>query len=99
MSWLKNLLWILLAVFLAGMSALAFIDNPTPVSLRFLGLETPPVPVFWWLLGALIIGTVGGFVLCLGGFVRGKVTQRQLRRELDQNKQELHRIRTMSLHD
>ena len=96
---LKNLLWILLALLLAAMSALLLIDNPTPVSLRFLNFATPPVPVFWWLLATLIIGIAVGFALCFVGFVRGKVTERQLRRELDQNKQELHRIRTMSLHD
>ena len=99
MRWFKNLLVALAIIALVGVSALLLMDNSTPLSLRFLNVQTPAIPVFWWLLMALVIGVCLGAGLSAIGFIRIKFKERQLRRELDQNKEELHRIRTMTLHD
>ena len=99
MKWITNFLLFLLLVLLVLTAALLLIDNPTPIELHFLNLSTPAIPIFWWLLIALVCGIGVGFAIAFGGFVRGKFAERQLRRELNLNKEELHRIRTLSLHD
>ena len=79
---LKTLLTLLLAIFLVAISALLLADNATPVSLRLLNYETPPAPVFWWLLAALILGFLIGAAQCIGGHFRRNAVERKLRREL-----------------
>ena len=99
MKWVTNILLLLLAILCVGLGVLLRIDNPDLVSIRFLNFVSPAIPVFWWLLGSLLAGIGVGFAIAFLGFVRGKYTERQLRRELNLNKEELHRIRTLSLHD
>ena len=79
---LKTLLALLLAICLVAISALLLADNATPVSLRLLNHETPPAPVFWWLLAALILGFLIGAAQCIGGHFRRNAVERKLRREL-----------------
>lgn len=79
---LKTLVTLLVAICLVAVSALLLADNATPVSLRLLNYETPPAPVFWWLLAALILGFVAGTAQCIGGHFRHNATERKLRREL-----------------
>ncbi len=99
MKWVTNIVLLLLVIVFIGAGVLLRVDNPDPVSVRFLNFESPSIPVFWWLLGSLLAGVGVGFALAFVGFLRGKYTERQLRRELNLNKEELHRIRTLSLHD
>lgn len=82
---LKTLLWFFVAICLVAISALLLADNATPVSLRVLNYETPPVPVFWWLLAALILGFAGGAAQCIGGHFRHNAVERKLRRELNRS--------------
>ncbi len=79
---LKTLLWLFAAICLAAISALLLADNATPVSLRLLNYETPPVPVFWWLLATLILGFAVGAAQCIGGHFRRNAVERKLRRGL-----------------
>ena len=79
---LKTLLALVVAICLVGISALLLADNATPVSLRLLNYETPAVPVFWWLLAALIVGFLGGAAQCIGGHFRRNAVERKLRREM-----------------
>ena len=79
---LKTLLTLLLAICLVAISAMLLADNATPVSLRLLNYETPPAPVFWWLLAALILGFLIGAAQCIGGHFRHNAVERKLRREL-----------------
>lgn len=85
MKRLKTLLALIVAICLVGLSALLLADNATPVSLRLLNYETPPVPVFWWLLTALIVGFLAGAAQCIGGHFRRNAVERKLRRELGRN--------------
>lgn len=88
MKWLKRLVWLAAGIALAGFSALLLIDNATPVQLRLLAWETPPAPVFLWLLAAFAAGAVASF--CLGALtrLRHRATERRLRRELRANQSE-----------
>ena len=79
---LKSLLTLFAAICLAGISALLLADNATPVSLRLLHYETPEVPVFWWLLAALMLGFAAGAAQCIGGHFRRSAAERKLRRAL-----------------
>ena len=82
---LKTVLAIVLAICLMAISALLLADNATPVSLRLLNYETPPLPVFWWLLTALIVGFAAGTAQCIAGHFRRNAVERKLRRELGQS--------------
>lgn len=88
MKWLKRLAWLAAGIALAGFSALLLIDNATPVQLRLLAWETPPAPVFLWLLAAFAAGALASF--CLGALtrLRHRATERKLRRELRANQSE-----------
>lgn len=61
------------------------IDNAEPVTVRFLTFVSPAWPLFWWLLAAFLAGLATGLVCCSFGFVRGKLTERRLRRSLPEN--------------
>ena len=61
------------------------IDNAEPVTVRFLTFASPAWPLFWWLLAAFLLGLATGLVCCSLGFVRGKLTERRLRRSLPQD--------------
>lgn len=65
MKWLKRLLWSAAGLFLIALSALLVIDNATPVPLRLLDWETPPAPVFVWLLAAFATGMLASSALGL----------------------------------
>lgn len=82
---LKTLVWLFAGICLVAISALLLADNATPVSLKLLNYETPPVPVFWWLLAALVVGFAGGAAQCIGGHFRRNAVERKLRRELGRN--------------
>ena len=86
MRGLKTLLTLFVTICLAAISALLLADNATPVSLRLLNYETPPVPVFWWLLAALILGFAAGAAQCIGGHFRRNAVERKLRRELGRSR-------------
>ncbi len=83
MKRLKTCLALVAAICLVAVSALLLAENATPVSLRLLNYQTPPVPVFWWLLTALIVGFLAGAAQCIGGHFRRNAAERKLRRELD----------------
>ena len=85
MGRLKTLVWLFAGICLVAISALLLADNATPVSLKLLNYETPPVPVFWWLLAALVVGFAGGAAQCIGGHFRRNAVERKLRRELGRN--------------
>lgn len=82
---LKTLLTLFVAICLVAISALLLADNATPVSLKVLNYETPSVPVFWWLLAALILGFLGGATQCIVGHFRRNAVERKPRRELNRN--------------
>ena len=90
---LKLALWVVAGLALAALSAVLVMDNGMPVRLRLLAYETPPAPVFVWLFVTLGGGIVVGFALASVGLLKGRVAQRQLRRERDRSVRELDRLK------
>lgn len=82
MTRLRRILLGLLLLVVVALGLLAGVDNPTPVALRFLGLETPALPVFWWLHAAFAGGAFVGCGLCGAALGRAKLRERRLRRAL-----------------
>lgn len=80
-----------LAVVILG--GVLYVDNHMPIALRLLDRESPELPVFIWLYAAFATGATVGFALCFFGFVRGKLEQRRLKRELRDQGRELNRLR------
>ncbi len=88
----KAILLAVILVALALVGALLWLDNHTPVRLRFLNLESPELAVFWWLLVAFLGGVGVGFGLFSLGFVRGRLNERRLKRSLLERDRELDRL-------
>ena len=82
MKRLKTLIALILAICVVAISALLLADNATPVSLKVLHYETPSLPIFWWLLAALVVGFLGGAAQCIAAHFRRNAAERNLRREL-----------------
>ena len=81
------------ALVLVLVGAVLYVDNNTPVALRLLDRESPPLAVFVWLYLAFGCGAAAGFALCFFGFVRGKLEVRRLKRSLRDQEHELNRLR------
>jgi uncharacterized integral membrane protein len=98
---LANLLsgLILVLVFLAAITFSYF--NTTPVSLKFGNLVLAAQPVAVWIIAAFVIGGGLGLLLGLGLFrsLRSGAELRRNRKELAAAKQELNKLRAMSLRD
>ena len=93
---LKALSIVAAALIVMVVGALLYVDNHTPITLRLLGTQSLPLPVFLWLYAAFVIGTVTGFALCFFGFVRGKLELRRLQRALRDQERELNHLRDSS---
>ena len=93
MRWIKNVAAIALLVIVVMVGVIGQTDNADPLALRFLDYETPAVGTFWWLLVSFVLGAGAGFGICFFGFVRGKLTERRLKRSLDEQRRELEAVR------
>ena len=94
---LAKLFWAGLAILLFCFALLAV--NQSQVSLRFLSWESPEVSVFWWLLLAFLLGagvSAVGFGLVT---MRLRLQRRSQGRELDAARQELEKLRQLTLRD
>lgn len=72
-------------------------DNSTPVPLAFLGWETGAWPVAWWVICAFLLGGLGGVLLGSALNVSLRMRLRKTRKELDDSRGELDRLRTLNL--
>lgn len=93
MTWLKAIALASLLLVLALLGALLAVDNNGLVSLRFLGWASPQLAVFWWLYVAFLGGALVGFALCAFGFMRGKLSERRLKRAIVERDRELARLK------
>ena len=99
MRWARRFLALVAVLGVALVGFLLAIDNPEPVSVTFLTLTSSTFPLFAWLIGLFLTGLVIGFAACFIGFVRGKSTERRLKRELASTSEELQALRSVSLRD
>lgn len=91
-------LFVILLAILVFMVSIFAVDQ-AEVSLSFLEWQSPPVSVFWWLLGAFVLGATVGIVGAGLATIKRSFEHRSLRRELDRNNAELRQLRSASLHD
>ena len=98
-----RILWLIVLVVLflgaAVISAVAFIDNETAVSLRFLQWQTPVISIYWWLLLSLFVGFLLGNLVSYTGSFKIRLSERKARRELVNTEQELQRLKDLSLRE
>jgi uncharacterized integral membrane protein len=80
--------WILFAV-VALAAGLAMVGNRHPIALRFLDWATPEAPVYWWLVGAFVLGCVCGWLISGIGLIRARTHARRTRAELDKTRSAL----------
>ena len=90
---LKGLSIVAVGLVVVILGGVLYVDNHTPIALRLLDRQSPALPVFVWLYAAFATGAIAGFALCSFGFVRGKLEQRRLQRELRDRGRELDRLR------
>lgn len=89
---MRNLALAILVLAVTTVGVILGIDNQTPLSVRFLNLEGPQWPAFWWLGAAFATGLLLGVALCAASLVRGRLNRRMLRRSLRQREVELDRL-------
>ena len=86
---LRTLAIALLFLFAMLLGVLAFVDNSSAVSLKFLDWQTPTLSLYWWLLGTLVSGIAIGWLASSVTVVRAKVAQRRATRELSRTSAEI----------
>ena len=89
----------LVLVFLAAITFSYY--NTAPVALLFGNWQSLPRPVSVWIIGAFVTGGSLGLLLGLGFFRRHQknANSRRLKKELDEAKQEVRKLRALSLKD
>lgn len=73
--------------------------NQDPVALHFLTWQTPTISVFWWLLGAFMLGLLLGLLGITVLTTRLSLKNRKLTRLLGNAEKELHQVRKASIQD
>lgn len=73
--------------------------NQDPVALHFLNWETPSLSVFWWLLGAFLLGLLLGMLGITVLTTRLSLKNRRLNKQLSNAEKELHQVRKASIQD
>ena len=97
MSWLAKVFWATLAIILFFLAVLAV--NQDPVVLHFLSWQTPSLSVFWWLLGAFLLGLLSGLLGITVLTTRLSLRNRRLSKQLGNAEQELRKVRHLTLQD
>ena len=91
MTWLRRSLAVLAALVLFLFAVVAV--NQEQISLKFLAWQTPALSVFWWLLGALLLGLLLASAAFAGMNAKRSLRNRRLRKELQAANEELERLR------
>lgn len=89
MIWLKAVAVVGLLSALVLLGLVLALDNHALISLRLLNLETPQLPVFWWLYAAFLAGALVALALCSFALVRRRLGERQAKRALAECQREL----------
>ncbi|GAB5412766.1 MAG: hypothetical protein Cons2KO_03690 [Congregibacter sp.] len=97
MSFLKNLIGLLLAAAMAGVGVLFALQNADPVPLDVLFMILPPRSIALWVLGALAIGGVLGLLLSSFAVLRLRARLMSARRQIASAQAEAEQLRKASL--
>lgn len=89
----------LVLVFVASITFSYF--NSAPVEIAFGSIVFPAVPVSVWIVGGFVSGGLLGLLLGLGLFrqLRSRAEIRRLQKELTEAKEEVKKLRSVSLRD
>jgi putative membrane protein len=96
-SFLRNLLLLLVAAAMAAVGVLFALQNPDPVPLDILFMKLPPRSLALWVLAALAIGGLLGLALSSFAMLRLRARLATARRQLAGSQSELERLRTTGL--
>lgn len=95
-QWLKTLALVATLLLAGVMGALAV--NQEQVALSFAIWTTPfKLELFWWLLGAFLIGLLVGLINATWIGLKRRMENRRLRQTLEQANAELERLRNVGL--
>lgn len=97
MSFLKNLLALLVALAMAALGVLFALQNPEPIALDILIMQLPERSLALWVLAALAIGGFLGLALSTFAVLRLRARLASLRRQLARSQTEVDRLRTTGL--
>ena len=91
-------------LFLAVTAALQFLlaalaVNQDHIALQFLTWQTPQISVFWWLLGAFILGLLLGLFGITLLTTKLNLRSRRLSKQLGEAEGEVRKLRNMTLHE
>ncbi len=78
MSRLRRYLLAFVGLVTLLLAVLLHIDNAEPVHVRFLTLESPALPLFWWLLASFAAGVGIGFLCTLPRRLRKPRSHRRI---------------------
>ncbi len=96
MKWLKSL--VLLVAVIIAFTVAALTVNQTELPLTFAIWQTPfALSMFWWLLIAFVVGLLFGLLNTLWVNVQHRLSNRKLRKSLDQANAELERLRALTV--
>jgi putative membrane protein len=96
-SFLRNLLLLLVAVAMAAVGVLFALQNPDPVPLDILFMKLPERSLALWVLAALAIGGLLGMGLSLFAVLRLRARAASLRRQLARSQSQVERLKTTGL--
>lgn len=95
MNWLKTLVLVLAMLLFFLLAALT--ANQQEMPLYFAKWQTPIVlSMFWWLLAAFVIGLLFGLLNGAWFNVKHRLSNRRLKRQLEQANAELERVQSLS---
>jgi uncharacterized membrane protein YciS (DUF1049 family) len=96
-SFIKNLLILLVALAMAALGVLFALQNPQPIALDILVMQLPERSLALWVLAALAIGGFLGLALSSVAVLRLRARLASLRRQLARAQGEAERLRATGL--
>lgn len=93
LRWLLRLFYGLLALLCIAIGVYFAVDNPDSIAPSFAGYTMPAGSVGFWLIGALLVGLLLGFIVSLLPFYAERRRARGLERQLQRLERELHTVR------
>jgi len=84
--------WLIFAA-LAVIAAIAMIDNRAPATVHFLDWQSTEAPLYWWLVGAFLLGCACGATFVSMAWLRARTAARRARAELAKSQAALEAAR------
>lgn len=99
MSWLKNLITIVLGLIVIGIGILFTIHNTDQVAIDLVFFQLPEASLSLWLIAAFVLGALSGVMISLLAIMSLKTRLHSSRRKVVAFRKELDQLRTAGLKD